>query len=166
MSVSNADSRVIRVPVLLWWRLVPELRKRGEGRRESGAFLLGTQRGVVGKVKQFVCYDELDPHAYQGGGIQFHNNGYSALWELCRKTSLEVLCDVHTHPGSDVRQSPIDEQHPMIAVVGHTAMIVPLYAHASRLSLREVGIYEYLGGHSWRTHEFGSPSCRVQLSLW
>lgn len=164
--MSDAAITSIRVPLLLWARVIPQLRKRGENRRESGAFLLGRWRGPVGKVSRFVCYDDLDPDAYQGGGIQFHKNGYAALWTLCRETSLEVLCDVHTHPGANVRQSPIDKNHPMIAVVGHTAMIVPSFARTSRWSLDHVGVYEYLGSYRWQTHEPRQALRRVKLMLW
>jgi hypothetical protein len=163
--VSDISIQTIRVPLLLWMRAIPELRKRGQGQRESGAFLLGTQHGPIGKVMKFVCYDDLDPHAYQGGGIQFHDTGYSVLWKLCRERSLQILCDVHTHPSSNVGQSPIDQQHPMIAVVGHTAMIIPHYAHTSRWSLSQVGVYEYLGGHQWRIHGVQPSLRRVRLAL-
>lgn len=164
--MSDIATASISVPLLLWARVIPQLRKRGQNRRESGAFLLGRWRGSFGKVSQFVCYDDLDPDAYQGGGIQFHKNGYAALWTLCREAALEVLCDVHTHPGTNVRQSPIDKNHPMIAVVGHTAMIVPSFAHTSRWSLNRVGVYEYLGGHRWRVYEPQQSSRRVKLTLW
>lgn len=158
--------RQICVPRLVWARLISELRLRGQGRRESGAFLLGRQQGAVGKVVRFVSYDDLDARAYQGGAIEFHSDGYAGLWRLCREDKLLLLADVHTHPGSDVRQSGIDQRHPMVAVVGHMALIVPHFAAASRWSIREVGVYEYLGSYQWRTYIPHAPRPRVRLTWW
>jgi proteasome lid subunit RPN8/RPN11 len=163
---SDVLIQVIRVPCLLWARTIAELRRRGHGARESGAFLLGRQGGFSAKVTSFICYDDLDPDAYQSGAIEFHAAGYAALWKHCRQKGLQLLCDVHTHPGKDVRQSHIDRRHPMIAISGHTAMIVPNFANTSRWSLQAVGVYEYLGNFEWRTYDSRTSPCRVQLTLW
>jgi hypothetical protein len=163
--VSDFPEKTIRVPQLLWRKVIHELRRRGKGVRESGAFLLGRDIGKSPKVKGFVCYDDLDPDAYQGGGIQFHANGYAALWKLCREMKFEVLCDVHTHPRG-VGQSGIDKRHPMIAVAGHTAMIVPNFADTTVWSLDGIGVYEYLGNFQWRVHRPDKPKRRVRLSWW
>jgi proteasome lid subunit RPN8/RPN11 len=77
---------------------------------------------------------------------------------------LQVQADVHTHPTADVRQSSIDVKHPMVPTIGHTAMIVPSLGRTRWWSLKDVGIYEYLGGFKWRTHR-GQPH-RVKLTLW
>ena len=158
---SETAATSISVPILLWVRLLRELRRRGDGRRESGAFLLGHWRGVRGRITTFVCYDDLDPNAYQSGVITFHADGYAALWEHCRKKELQGIGDVHTHPGGHVGQSEIDQRHPMIPLVGHTAIIVPNFARTPWWSLRAVGMYEYLGTFEWRTDR-----CRVKLALW
>ena len=75
---------------------------------------------------------------------------------------MDLLVDVHTHPGPDVRQSSIDERHPMIPIVGHTAMIVPNFARTAWWSLKLVGVYEYLGGFKWRTYPpRAEPACQT-----
>lgn len=162
--MSDADFN-IRVPFLLWRRAIHDLRTRGRGQRESGAFLLGVRQGARGFCTGHICYDDLDPNAYQHGGIAFHATGCAALWTLCRERKLEILADVHTHPGDDTRQSPIDQRNPMLPIVGHTAMIVQNYAHAPWWSLRGVGVYEYMGNFAWRTHD-PVQARRVQLTLW
>lgn len=162
---SDPPGKQVRIPILLWRRLVLQLRRRGGGRRESGAFLLGTQRGAVGEVAAFICYDDLDPGAYRGGAIAFHAAGCAALWAYCRNAGLEILADVHTHPGNHVGQSSIDQRNPMIPIAGHTAMIVANYAYAPWWSLDTVGVYEYLGNFRWRTHPAG-PHRRAALTLW
>jgi len=163
---SDLPVKQIRVPVTLWAGMIFDLRRRGKGRAESGAFLLGSRKGGIGKVSEYVCFDELDPNAYQMGAIEFHADGLAALWERCRTKKAQVLADVHTHPTSDVRQSHIDRRHPMIPVAGHTALIVPNFAHTSWWTLKAVGTYEYLGNLNWRTHDPSGPTRRVSLCLW
>lgn len=163
---SDVPLKVIQVPLFLWARTISDLRRRGKGVQESGAFLLGRQRGSAAKVIQYICHDDLDPDAYQGGAILFHAVGYAALWRCCREQNLQLLCDVHTHPGANVAQSKIDREHPMFPMTGHTAMIVPNFANASRWSLQTVGVYEYLGNFQWRTYGSSDPVRRVQLTWW
>jgi proteasome lid subunit RPN8/RPN11 len=153
------------IPVWIWAALIPDLRKRGKGRGESGAFLLGRQ-GSSARITTYVCYDDLDPQAYQSGAITFHAVGYSALWRYCKEKKFQVLADVHTHPDRWVGQSSIDQRHPMVPTIGHTAMIVPNFAKTSRWSLDSVGIYEYLGNFQWKTHPPSNRPRRVKLSLW
>jgi len=147
-------------------RAIFDLRRRGAGKGESGAFLLGPNNSRTRRVNTYICYDELDPAAYQNGAIAFHASGYVALWQYCREKKLEVLADVHTHPGSWVDQSSIDQRHPMVPVVGHTAMIVPHFANTRWWSLQAVGVYEYLGSFRWRIHPPSDRPRRVKLSLW
>jgi proteasome lid subunit RPN8/RPN11 len=164
--VSDADIKTIRVPVLLWANVIRDLRRRGKGVRESGAFLLGRLDNHLPRVTSYLCYDDVDPDAYQHGAIAFHASGCAALWQHCRERDVQLLIDVHTHPGSDVRQSHIDVRHPTLPIVGHTAMIVPNFANTTRWSLKEAGVYEYLGGFKWRTHPASAKKRRVKMSFW
>jgi hypothetical protein len=132
----------------LWTQLVSELRTRGGGYRESGAFLLS--RKESDEICEFICYDDLDSNALSGWAISFSSAGFLKLWEYLAIKDLKVAADVHTHPGSIVKQSSIDKRNPMISFKGHVAMILPHYAlHTSDLS--GVGIYEYQGNLRWKT---------------
>lgn len=163
---SDPPENPIRIPMWLWRRLILQLRRRGKGLGESGAFLLGPQRGTSGRVTAFVCYDDLDPHAYRGGAIAFHAVGHAALWERCKDKSLRVLADVHTHPGQYVGQSATDQRNPMIPLQGHTAVIVPNFGNTPWWSLDAVGIYEYLGDFKWCNHKMSHDARHVMLTLW
>ena len=100
------------------------------------------------------------------GGITFHAAGYAALWQYCREWRLQLLADVHTHPGSHVKQSPTDQHNPMVPVVGHTALIVPNFGRTPPWSLGGVGVYEYLGSFKWRAHAPSGGTRRIALTLW
>jgi proteasome lid subunit RPN8/RPN11 len=163
---SEPTIATVKIPLWLWASVIFDLRRRGGGVRESGAFLLGRDDRNPACVTSYVCYDDVDPDAYQQGAIAFHANGCAALWQHCRNKQVQLLIDVHTHPGSDVRQSSIDVRHPMLPILGHTAMIVPSFARTAWWSLDAVGVYEYLGGFRWRTHAATARDRRVKLSLW
>ena len=93
------------------------------GDSEAGAFLLGSRHGGERSVAKAVYFDDLDPDCLVGS-IHFRAAGYSKLWDLCDAEELRVLADVHTHPGTRVAQSSIDRENPMIARIGHLALIV------------------------------------------
>ena len=144
----------------LWHAGVAELRRRGGGRRESGAFLLGDRvvRGGVERrrVRQLVYFDDLDPHCLDTGIVVFDGAGFGLLWQICRNTGFEVVADVHTHPCM-ARQSDADRRHPMVAMAGHFAIIVPNFATRVPAS-DELGLYEYAGAHQW--HDHSGPAAR------
>jgi|ERR1051326_5392409 proteasome lid subunit RPN8/RPN11 len=138
----------IRIPIWRWTQLVLQLRRRGGGCRESGAFLLA--RPDSKRVLKFICYDDLDPHALDTGIITFHGMGFVPLWDYCRDHKLKVVADVHTHGGDWTGQSDSDRTHPMIGLRGHISLIVPHFAQRNLVSMVGVGVFEYEGNHEWR----------------
>ena len=131
-----------------WLEMMNELGLRGlNGRRESGAFLLA-QRGSEDRlVRRVLYYDDLDPTSLQGN-ILFQSAGYSTLWGICERDALQVIADVHTHPGNMVAQSTTDRDNPMIARSGHIAFIIPHYG-TRPTSVEDVGAHEYHGDDGW-----------------
>ena len=166
MPVSDGGTKRITIGLWLWAWLVVGLRMRGEGRRESGAFLLGRWNGASGKVTRIVFYDALDPNAYQHGIITFHGEGLAALWAICRGAGIEVIADCHTHGNANTGQSAMDQRNPMIPEVGHIGLIFPFFAHMAPWSTRGVGVHEYLGDFRWRRHDKNGHSDRILLKLW
>jgi proteasome lid subunit RPN8/RPN11 len=144
----------LSISVSLWAKLIDDLKVRGKGKRESGAFLLGPLDSPG--VTEYICYDDLDPHSLDTGIIVFHHIGFTPLWAHCLANKLTVYADVHTHPPGSTRQSWSDIDNPMIVEKGHIALIVPNYARNRSQMLQGVGIYEYLGDKKWKIHT-GSP---------
>lgn len=132
----------------VWARLHRDLRHRADGVRESGAFLLGkiTDKGRF--VKDYILYDDLDPNCLRQGAIDFSGKHFGTLWNICRSRNMQVVADIHVHPGSE-QQSSIDAAHPMISEKGHIAFIVPDFASQEPDVLR-TGINQYLGLGAWR----------------
>lgn len=151
----------LEVPSFLWYLALNQLRKRGYGQRESGAFLLG--KPGSNRVSRFICYDDLDETALETGIITFHAAGFVRLWEICEKNRLRVLADVHTHPSAWTGQSESDRTHPMVAQAGHFGLILPHFAQRSKCSLSGAGIYEYLGNHTWKQWPTKRGPVRITL---
>ena len=148
----------------LWRTGLAELNRRGGGRRESGAFLLGRRHGLLRRIEQFVYYDDLDPHSLDSGIVTLDGDCFGTLWSLCRTSDLSVVADVHTHPGAGY-QSMTDRENPMIAVAGHIALIVPNLAE-NLVGPAEIGVYEYLGKHEWRPYSGKEASRFFYMGIW
>lgn len=159
-----APDHRLACPLALWRRLLQELQRRGRGRSESGAFLLGRVSGRRRRIESIAYYDELDRDALRTGIVVFDGRGYGPLWALCRETGRIVVADVHTH-GGVARQSSLDRDNPMIATAGHVAIIVPAFAQG-RVEFSDLGIYEYEGAHRWR--DLSGPDARhyFYVGLW
>lgn len=160
--------RKVRRPLLRvrrreWRRLIEELGRRGEGRREAGAFLLASRQRAR-RVSHIVYFDDLDPACLQGN-IQFDGRAFSKLWDLCEANNLTVVADVHTHPAASVRQSSIDRENPMVARAGHIAMIVPHFA-TRPVRPRQVGLHEYAGDDGWRSWFGRDAGVRLSFRSW
>ncbi|SCG60038.1 hypothetical protein [Micromonospora halophytica] len=123
--------------------LLAGLAERGQGNRESGAFLLTDRTHPEEELPQPVTaiafYDDLDPDCLTGR-IDFHAAGYTALQDLCRRDGLRVVGDIHTHPAHRVQQSRVDATHPMVARDGHVALIAPHFA-AGVTDVSQLGVH-------------------------
>jgi len=131
-----------------WNRGIDELRRRANGRQESGAFLLGDETSGYRRIREFLFYDDVDPTCFANGFVEFNGRLFGKVWGLCRERKLTVVADVHVHPGH-YAQSPSDQQNPMIAEAGHLALIIPDFAARARLP-GAIGLYQYEGRRRWR----------------
>jgi proteasome lid subunit RPN8/RPN11 len=142
--------------------MVTELGRRGlSGGREAGAFLLTPRDGDGMHVTRVLYLDDLDPTCLVGG-IHFHGPGYSALATICEREQLQVVGDVHTHPGTWVGQSDVDRDNPMLALRGHLALILPTYATCP-IDPYEIGIHEYRGEDGWHSSLGGDAAQLVRV---
>ena len=142
------EARII-INALLWDKLIGELKLRGKGSRESGAFLLGPLDN--NEVTHFILFDDLDPDCLDTGIIVFRGIGFVGLWQYCNAHSYKVFADVHTHPKGWTGLSEADIDHPMIHIAGHVGLIVPWFATRGQKDLTGVGVHEYLGNKQWKS---------------
>lgn len=147
-----------------WQALIGELKLRGRGMRESGAFLLGNQANPSEprKVTAWLNYEELDPRCAKYDYVRIPTEAFPKLWKHCAELGLEVVADVHTHPWGP-RQSASDRAHPMISVSGHLALIVPNFAHGD-IGPEDVSVNVYEGDGQWTSHFGTHAASLIQLS--
>lgn len=131
----------------VWQALMHDLRERGQGRRESGAFLLDRRDDPRRVVKAWLPYDEIDADALNSDHIRLSTAAFGRLWQWCDHRQFRVIADVHTHPWGP-GQSDSDRAFPMIAFVGHIALIVPNFAQGNPQPL-DVSFNVYRGGGRW-----------------
>lgn len=154
---------LLRIPRRRWRALIRELARRGEGCRESGAFLLARTDHRPTRVAAIVYFDDIDPDCLNGA-ISIHGSAFAKLWAICSGRGMRVIADVHTHPGADVAQSSIDAANPMVAIRGHVAVILPHFAKRDA-SPGHAGVHRYEGARSWRSH-FGKDAARALKRSW
>jgi proteasome lid subunit RPN8/RPN11 len=167
-SVFRLTARIRQKPVLRlrhgqWTTLVAELGRRGDGRREAGAFLLASPRRNT-RVRRVVFFDDVDPDCLRGH-IEIGAEAFQRLWEICERERLVVVGDVHTHEGCYVGQSHIDADNPMVAQCGHVALIVPNLARGDVLA-HEVGVHRYDGESGWTSWFGDDAQAKLRLGWW
>jgi hypothetical protein len=136
-----------------WDELYIQLRLRGNGETESGAFLLSKEGS--NEIVAALYYDELEPGSLDTGGVHLTQRAFIRLSDYCVDNGLVVRADVHTHPYGSVRQSGIDEENPMVKIKGHVALIVPHFAQPTVCDFNSLGTYEYQGNRfRWTSHHF------------
>lgn len=153
---------LLTITAEMWRKLLVELEVRGNGRRESGAFLLAAASPRSAVVSDIVYFDDLDPDCLVGA-IHIHQRAFSKLWEMCAARELRVIGDIHTHPGSGVGQSSVDRDHPMIAMRGHVGVIAPNFAQGV-ITPKDVGVHLYLGSDGWRSYFGADAEQRLKVS--
>jgi proteasome lid subunit RPN8/RPN11 len=77
---------------------------------------------------------------------------------------VEVVADIHTHPGVSV-QSSVDRENPMVATRGHIALIVPEFARQI-VGSSNLGIYQYLGSHMWQNFSHKQANRFFYIGRW
>lgn len=137
----------------LWRKGTLELHRRTGERIEAGAFLLGKVEGATKRITKILFYDDIDPTCFQNGIVEFDGKNFGEVWKICREEGLEVVADVHVHPGG-YWQSSSDQNNPMIPKAGHLALILPNFAKGNPRP-GGIGMYEFLGSMKWKNHTPG-----------
>jgi hypothetical protein len=157
----NSSAASLKFLPGLWWGLMSDLRVRGMGYRESGAFLLTSRESAERAVRAWLPYDELAPESLEYGHVRLETSAFGRLWDWCAERSLKVIADVHTHPEGP-GQSPSDRAYPMIARAGHVALIVPWFALRDPRP-RDVSFNLYRGSGEWSSYHKRRAAKRIVL---
>jgi proteasome lid subunit RPN8/RPN11 len=131
-------------------QLIRDLARSGRGVKESGAFLLGTVEPIR-RITDYLLYEEIAPQtALMHDYVALTGTDMAAAWDACRAKGLQVVADIHTHPGAPV-QSVSDRAHPIVSIAGHVAVIVPDFAvHGTET--KDLGVHLFLGNGRWESY--------------
>ena len=156
--------KLLEISLADWQALIVELRQHGRGKRESGAFLLGTRGDGIEprKVMAWLNYEKLDPQCSKYDYIRIGTQAFPKLWNYCSQEGFQVVADVHTHPWGP-SQSISDRQHPMVSIEGHLALIVPNFAYGD-IAPDDVSLNVYQGSGQWISHYGKNAASRIQLT--
>jgi proteasome lid subunit RPN8/RPN11 len=148
--VRTMSRPLLEMPRAIYESMIADLAASGRGVKESGAFLLGQSGNEERRVSTYLMYDVVAPassqkHAY----IVLTADEMARAWQHCHATGLEVMADVHTHP-TGPGQSVTDRAHPIVAVKGHVALIVPYFALCSP-EPADLGVHVFEGAGKWRS---------------
>lgn len=149
----------IILPIWLWFKLMAGLKKRSNGCRESGGFLLA--KSGEKRIIKVVFYDQFDKTVADSGIIQF--KGAISFYEFLAKTGMNVIADIHTHPTKNTSQSYSDQTHPMIRIKDHIAIIAPNYVVNPLIFPKHCSLYKYLGNFQWE--KYNKADLPFQLTL-
>lgn len=155
------NSQLLELPEPVWADLIEDLRRRGGGIREAGAFLLGELNGGTRRVRTWIPYDDLDADALAQGYVRLSTAAFTKLWAKCSELEMIVVGDVHTHPKGP-RQSMSDMANPMISQAGHVALIIPNYAQG-KVTPNDVSLNVYQGAKQWSSFFGHDAQRRIQL---
>lgn len=143
----NLSLKPLKFAPGVWTDLMSDLKRRGGGRRESGAFLLAQVAQNDDVVCTWLPYDVLAPESLAYAYVRLESTAFSRLWAYCDEHQMKVIADIHTHPKKPI-QSLSDRAHPMIAFSGHIALIVPNFAQNFPRPY-DCSFNVYLGNHRW-----------------
>ncbi|HZO95693.1 MAG TPA: Mov34/MPN/PAD-1 family protein [Candidatus Baltobacteraceae bacterium] len=145
--------------------VIAEIHRRGDEKRESGAFLLGSTAEDGARVADDVIYyEDLDPRCTRYGAIALESIAFAKAWSIASERGKQIVADLHSHPGC-AEQSAIDKANPAVALPGHIALIVPDFGRR-RGSRSGLGVFEYLGGHKWRAIDAARQRKYLDIGWW
>jgi len=142
----------------VWTGVMGDLYRRGGGQRESGAFLLGQVNASAKVVSGWISYEDLDACSCTYTIIRLDTSAFPRLWQICTDREVEILADIHTHPGRPI-QSRSDRAFPMLTLSGHIALIVPGFARGT-VKPSDVSFNVYKGGGRWNSY-FGDDAASL-----
>ena len=107
----------------------------------------------------------LDDFPGVEGFARFHKvsrEAVTALFRYLQQKNLQLIADVHSHPGTWVGLSEIDMEHPLEFRVGFLSLVLPSYA-TPKPDIGTVGVHEYIGNMEWETLTPEAVPTRIKI---
>jgi proteasome lid subunit RPN8/RPN11 len=153
----------VNIPSSLWHKTQKGLATRGAGERESACLWVGQRGKEIWSVKGIIFLDDIPGTI---SNKRFHHTPkevVNKIYQVLRKEGLQIIADVHTHPGRDVEMSDLDKNHPIEYRVGLLSLILPNYGFPP-ITLRNTGFHEYLGNDMWTQIPYRNVIKRITIT--
>lgn len=145
--IKPGDYPCTYIPRPLIEKTVKKLREQGVKFNEGLVFWAGIEAKDGSKFVTTCVYPKQ-----QCSGISVSSDliaGAKVVREI-RKRRLEIISEVHSHPGHWVGHSPIDDENPFVLAEGNISIVVPHFAKEGMEPLWKCGVYLYSFKDGWR----------------
>lgn len=152
----------ILISTTQWKETWAGLKIRGQESREALCVWAGDRKSQPWKVLEVVFLDDFPGVE---GFARFHRvsrEAVTALFRCLHQKNLQLIADVHSHPGSWVGLSDIDMEHPLEFRVGFLSLVLPSYA-IPKPDIGAVGVHEYIGNMEWKTLTAEAVLSRIKI---
>ena len=142
------SSHIVRIKSDLWKLTWEGLSKRSDGRIESLCIWAGQRSPDVSVVTEVIFLDGIE--GVEGFAL-FHRitrEATAQIFAILKDKGLQIVADVHTHPGDWVGLSDTDREHPLEYRVGFISIVLPYFGRTDPMQ-EDIGMHRYEGNHQW-----------------
>jgi hypothetical protein len=135
------------IPRYLFEKSIKVLRKRGLLKQEG--LVLWAGAAATDSEEAYIVSLIVPEKGHWGGGVRLDIKTLLKLSEELEKRDLQLLAQVHTHPGN-FGHSLGDENRATSFRLGYVSIVIPDFALIDVRDLSMCYVYEYRGNFKWR----------------
>lgn len=144
----SGDRPRIYIPHLIVEKTAEHLRKYGAQGNEGLVFWAGIEAGDSSKFVTTCVYPKV--RGVSGASVSADVIAGAEVVREVRRRELEIIAEIHSHPGHWVGHSIIDDENPFVLADGNISIVVPCLGDEGMEPLWKCGVYLYSVKDGWR----------------
>lgn len=144
----SGDHPRIYIPHLIVEKTAEHLRKYGVQGNEGLVFWAGIEAGDSSKFVTTCVYPKV--RGVSGASVSADVIAGAEVVREVRRRELEIIAEIHSHPGHWVGHSIIDDENPFVLADGNISIVVPCLGDEGMEPLWKCGVYLYSVKDGWR----------------
>ena len=144
----SGDHPIICIPRLIVKKTAEHLRKYGAQGNEGLVFWAGIEAGDNSKFVTTCVYPRV--RWVSGASVSSDVIAGAEVVREVRRRELEIIAEIHSHPGHWVGHSIIDDENPFVLADGNISIVVPCLGDEGMEPLWKCGVYLYSVKDGWR----------------
>ena len=144
----SGDHPRIYVPRLIVKKTAEHLRKYGVHGNEGMVFWAGIEARDSSKFVTTCVYPRV--RWVSGASVSSDVIAGAEVVREVRRRGLEIIAEIHSHPGHWVGHSIIDDENPFVLADGNISIVVPCLGDEGMEPLGKCGIYLYSVKDGWK----------------